>query len=121
MLKGKKMSEAEASRFMNDLKEKPELINEMKPYRENPSEAYAHVRELGYDATTEEIRDAYLEFVSTAISEDQLTEVVAGLSTGAKAGIIAASTVGGAAIGAAAVGTAVMIAGVVACGSAAAL
>ncbi len=54
------MSEAEASRFMNDLKEKPELINDMKPYRENPSEAYAHVRELGYDATTEEIRDAYL-------------------------------------------------------------
>lgn len=116
------MSESEANRFMNDLKTMPELVEKMTSVRSNPEKAFAQVKDLGYDVTKEEIREAYLEFVANELNEDQLQEVVAGLSRGATVGIsVGAAVVGGAAIGAAVAGTAVMIAGCVAAGSAAAI
>jgi len=114
------MSEKEANRFIEDLKASPEFQTEMQELRSTPQKAFEHVLDRGYDVTTFEIRDAFLEFASNAYSEEQLAEITGGLSTGGKVGIIVGATVAGGVLGTVAIGSTVAIVSVVIGSSAAA-
>lgn len=90
------MSETEATRFINDMQNDSEFAAEMHKLRNNPTAAYQMVKDKGYNATTEEISAAFLEFSATCMSEENLEAIAAGLSKFDK-GLIAGSVVGGAA------------------------
>lgn len=103
------MSAEEATRFIKALQDDESLNKEMFALREMPEKAFALVKERGFNVTKDEVREAFLEYSSNALTQDQLESVAAGLSAGATAGIAVGATAGGAALGAVAVGTTVLI------------
>jgi predicted ribosomally synthesized peptide with nif11-like leader len=111
------MSIEEADRFIADIRSNPEKFDDLEAMgREGEGLAvFEKVQGMGYDATGDEIREAFLEYISEELDADQLEAVAGGLSDGAAIGIAA-----GAAVGAgAAAGTAIAVV-VVATSSAAA-
>ena len=96
------MSIQEADRFIADIKANPEKFDDLEAMgREGEGEAvFEKVRAMGYDATAEEIREAFLEYISDELDAEQLEAVAGGLSDGAAIGIAAGVAVGtGAAVG----------------------
>ena len=117
------MSEKEATRFIEDMKSVDGMIAEFTPVMSDPKAAYALLKAKGYDASPEEVREAYLEFASTALSDQEIAEVSAGLSDAAKAGITAGAVVGATVAGgvAAAATVGIAMAAIGACSAAAAI
>jgi len=95
------MSEQEASRFISDLQTVDGMVAEFSKVKGDQKAALALMKSKGYDATPDEVRDALLEYAATALTEEQIAEVAAGLSTGAKAGIAVGAVAGAGAVGAA--------------------
>ena len=93
------MSEVEATRFINDLHSDLDLSTEFVMVKDNPTASYNLVKQKGYDATPDEIREAFLETSTGVYTEEQIAEISAGLSTGQKAGIAAGAVGGAAAVG----------------------
>jgi predicted ribosomally synthesized peptide with nif11-like leader len=94
------MSAAEADRFITDLTNDPDQFAEIEQLglAGNADAAYAKLKALGYDATQEEIREAFLEYASEHLDDDQLAAVAGGLSD---AGAAALGSVGAFVAGAA--------------------
>lgn len=90
------MSLQEADRFMNDLQNDPTRFAEFESMAKagRADEVYSAVRELGYDATVEEIAEAFFEYVSQELSEDDLATIAGGISDGAVVGATAGAAVG---------------------------
>jgi hypothetical protein len=103
------MSASEADRFIADLKSSPEQFDGLQQLAKDghADQAYAKVRAMGYDATVDELGDAFMEYISEELGEEELARVAGGISDGAVIG----AAVGGAA--AAGVGAGVVIATVV--------
>ena len=102
------MSTKEADRLVHDIEANPSKFEELKDLGMDgkADEVYRRVKEMGYDATTDEIREAFLEQMSTKLDQKQLDEVAAGISDAAAVGIGVGA---GAAVGVGA-GTAIAIA-----------
>ena len=85
------MSAAEADRFIADLKAHPERFDGLQDLANSgkADEAYARVRGMGYDATVEELGEAFMEYISEELGEEQLAQIAGGISDGATAGVIA--------------------------------
>lgn len=84
------MSAAEADRFIADVQADPDRFGSLKAIAEggDPNQAYAQVQAMGYDASVDELRSAFLEFASSNLSEEQLATVAGGLSNDATNGLI---------------------------------
>lgn len=105
------MSSNEADRLIRDIEANPDKFEELKELgKEGKAEEVFHrVKALGYDATGDEIREAFLESMSSKLNQKQLEEVAAGLADNAAIGIGVGA---GAAVGVgagAAIATAVII------------
>lgn len=114
------MSEAEANRFIEDMQSIPNMAEEFVKLKDRPTEVYELVRARDYDATQAEIREAFFEHSSKSLTEEQVREIAAGLSTGGKVGIGVAGLAVSGAVGATAAVSAVGIVGFCLMGSAAA-
>jgi hypothetical protein len=84
------MSAAEADRFIADVKASPERFDGLQTLAEggHADEAFAKVQAMGYDATQDEIREAFLEFASEHLDEHQLAAVAGGLSNTAIGNVV---------------------------------
>lgn len=107
------MSTKEADRLVHDIEANPSKFEELKTLGKDgkADEVFQRVKDMGYDATTDEIREAFLEQMSTKLDQKQLDEVSAGISDAAAVG---AGVAAGAAVGVGAgvaIATAVIITG----------
>jgi len=82
------MSEAEATRFLNDLEVDPEFRKLMESLSGKPERAYLEVIDRGYSCTSDEIKFAMMERLSPYLKEEQLDTVSAGLSKKASDAIV---------------------------------
>ena len=98
------MSAAEADRFISDLKADPNRFEELTDLKDDPEAVYAKVRDLGYDATIDEIKESFKEFLAEEIGEEELAKIAGGLSDGE---YIAAVVGGGLGLGVVLTGAAV--------------
>ncbi len=96
------MSEAEASRFIEATINDPELSKDLSALAKDSEKVFAEVRARGFDATPEEIREAFMEKSSTKISEEELAAIAAGeiFGTSDKRFYTITGATGGALIGA---------------------
>lgn len=79
------MSAAEADRFIADVHANAETFAEVRGLAEagDPQQAYSKVRAMGYDATSDEIREALLVSLAeqgVELTDEQLAQVAGGLS-----------------------------------------
>ena len=81
------MSQQEAQRFIEDLTANEDLATEFNGIRHDPPAALELVRSKGYDASPDEIREAFLDAFGEQLSEEDLAAIAGGISDGAAAGI----------------------------------
>ncbi|MEY4130470.1 MAG: Nif11 domain [Actinomycetota bacterium] len=89
------MSEAEAKRFIEAVDADPKLKEKLESMSNSPELVYKEVVTRGFDCTPEEIKIQLLETLRPTLSEEELSEIAAGLSQGGK---IAVGVVGSAAV-----------------------
>lgn len=114
------MSIAEADRFISDLKADPHRFDDLEAMKNDPQAVYARVRDLGYDATVEEIGDAFMEYLAEEIGEEELSKIAGGISDGGVIGAVAGGAVA-AGIGAGVLTATIVVATSSAAGAAAAI
>jgi len=102
------MSDSEAVRFIEDIQSNSEFAEKLTKLRPNPDAVFNYIKSQGYDVTTEEISNAYLEFASSCMTEDQLQSVAAGLSKEDKS-IIAGSVIAGTGVAAVSFGVTIAV------------
>ena len=90
------MSEREAQRLIADLEADETLRRELENLANNgtPEQVHECVVNNGYDASPEEIREAFLEAFGSQLDEDQLAAIAGGISS-SDAGNIAMGTLVG--------------------------
>lgn len=90
------MSLQEADRFMTDLQNDPSRFADFESLAKagRTDEVFLAVRDMGYDATVDEIAEAFFEYVSQELSEDDLATIAGGISDGAVVGAAAGAAVG---------------------------
>ena len=81
------MSEAEATRFVNSIKANSNEAKKLEALKDDPAKVISAVKEMGYDATPDEIRDAFTELMSNSLPEAEIEKIAAGLSSGQKAAV----------------------------------
>ncbi len=97
------MSRQQAEAFIARVQEDPEFAERLTALKDDPPAAQALVAAEGFDATPDEIREAFLEAFGAELSEEQLAAIAGGTSTG----VIVASTLLSAGAATAAVAVAV--------------
>ena len=94
------MQQAEA--FVARVQEDSEFADRLAALKDNPAAAQALIAGEGFDATPDEIREAFMEAFGTELSEEQLAAIAGGLTTEQANGvIIGGGVVAGAAVAAA--------------------
>jgi len=88
------MSESEATRFIDATMTDEKLSAKLVLMKEDPQALLKEVHSLGYDATPDEIRNAYLESMSSRLPESELQDIAAGMSDSTK-GLIGFSAAAG--------------------------
>jgi predicted ribosomally synthesized peptide with nif11-like leader len=116
------MSIEEADRFIADLVKDPAKFSEFEQMAKSgmTNEVYEAVRQMGYDATIEELAEAFFEYATERLSEEDLASIAGGISDGALVGATAGAAVGAGVI-AGGVAAGVVIATSSAAGAAAAI
>ena len=74
------MSQQQAEAFIARVQEDPEFAERLAALKGDPAAAQALVVAEGFDATPEEIREAFLETFGAELSEEQLAAIAGGLS-----------------------------------------
>ena len=74
------MSQQQAAAFVARVQEDPEFAERCAALRGDPAAAHALVVAEGFDATPEEIREAFLEALGAELSEEQLAAIAGGAS-----------------------------------------
>jgi len=74
------MSQQQAEAFIARVQEDPEFAERLSALKGDPAAAHALVVAEGFDATPEEIREAFLEAFSAELSEEQLAAIAGGAS-----------------------------------------
>lgn len=84
------MSTEQAEAFIARLETDEAFAERLAAIKESPDDVMDLVRSEGYDATPDEIRDAFLEHFGSELDERQLEAIAGGLSEAAGNGIIGA-------------------------------
>ncbi len=92
------MSQQQADAFIARVQEDPEFAERLAALKDDPAAVHALVVAEGFDATPDEIREAFLEAFGAKLSEEQLAALAGGLSQGEAIGIVVGGGVGGAAL-----------------------
>ena len=74
------MSQQQAEAFIARVQEDPEFAERLSALKDDPAAAQALVAAEGFDATPEEIREAFVEAFGAELSEEQLAAIAGGLS-----------------------------------------
>ena len=72
------MSQEQAIAFLDKVESDEEFAQELESMRDDPDAVYARVKAAGFDASPEEIREAFLERYGAELTSEQLDAVVAG-------------------------------------------
>jgi predicted ribosomally synthesized peptide with nif11-like leader len=75
------MSQQQADAFIARVQEDPEFAERLAALKDDPTAAHALVVAEGFDATPDEIREAFLEAFGAELSEEQLAAVAGGVTT----------------------------------------
>ena len=98
------MSVQQAEAFIAQVQKDPDFADRLAALKDDPKAVQALVAAEGFDATPEEIRDAFLEAFGSELSEEQLAAIAGGglndLTEDEMSGIVAAMAVTSAALGA---------------------
>jgi len=94
------MSAQQAEAFIARVQEDPDFAERLAALKDDPAAVQALVAAEGFDATPEEIREAFLETFGSELSEEQLAAIAGGLSQ--EDGATIGALVGGAVVGVAA-------------------
>ncbi|MBM3668773.1 MAG: Nif11-like leader peptide family natural product precursor [Actinobacteria bacterium] len=91
------MSQQQAEAFIARVQEDPEFAERLSALKDDPAAAQALVVAEGFDATPEEIREAFLEAFGAELSEEQLAAITGGddvamALVGVNAGILFVAT-----------------------------
>lgn len=81
------MSMTEAERFVSCLAHSPELVARIETLSDDPQAVFSLVSSEGFDCTPDEIKAAYLDAHGAHLSEEQLTAIAGGLTTGQEVAI----------------------------------
>jgi hypothetical protein len=76
--------------FLERLESDEDFAREVRSLRDDPQAVGEKVHEAGFDASPDEIREAFIERYGAELTQEQLDEIAAG----ADAGLIAGETVG---------------------------
>jgi len=99
------MSQQQAEAFIARVQEDPEFAERLSALKGDPAAAHALVVAEGFDATPEEIREAFVEAFGADLSEEQLAAIAGGhlggnsvgenlgIAVGIGAGVAAAAAV----------------------------
>ena len=96
------MSQEQAVAFLERLESDEDFARELRSIREDPVAVGERVHAAGFDATPDEIREAFIERYGSELTPEQLDQIAAG----ADAGLIAGEVVGSALVVGALVGVA---------------
>ena len=72
------MSQQQADAFIARVQEDPEFAERLSALKDDPAAAQALVAAEGFDATPDEIREAFLEAFGAEMSEEQLAAIAGG-------------------------------------------
>jgi predicted ribosomally synthesized peptide with nif11-like leader len=72
------MSQQQAEAFIARVQEDPEFAERLSALKDDPAAAQALVVAEGFDATPDEIREAFLEVFGAELSEEQLAAIAGG-------------------------------------------
>jgi predicted ribosomally synthesized peptide with nif11-like leader len=95
------MSQADAVAFLERVESDESFAKDLESVKENPPAVVEKVHASGFDATPDEIREAFMERYGVELTPEQLNQIAAGVDPGVIAGL--AVTGGLAVIGTAAV------------------
>jgi len=76
------MSMTQAAVFMARVQEDPAFAERLDAVKDDPAAAQALVSAEGFDATPDEMREAFMEAFGTELSEEQLAAIAGGMSDG---------------------------------------
>ena len=96
------MSNESVEALFNRLSTDDVFAGELAAVKADPAAVQRLIADAGFDVTTEEVRDAFLEHYGDQLTEEQLAAVAGGLSRDAENGLIAGAVVAASVIGAAA-------------------
>jgi predicted ribosomally synthesized peptide with nif11-like leader len=82
------MSQQQAEAFIARVQEDPEFAERLASLKDDPAAAQALVVAEGFDATPDEIREAFLETFGAELSEEQLAAIAGGTDPYAIAGYV---------------------------------
>jgi predicted ribosomally synthesized peptide with nif11-like leader len=74
------MSTVQAEMFLDRLADDPEFADRLASNTHDPHMVFAMVTEMGFDATPDEIRDAFFERNMRELTEEQLAAIAGGIS-----------------------------------------
>ena len=74
------MSAQQAEAFIARVQEDPDFAERLAALKDDPAAVQALVAAEGFDATPEEVREAFLETFGSELSEEQLAAIAGGLS-----------------------------------------
>jgi predicted ribosomally synthesized peptide with nif11-like leader len=93
------LSQAEAAAFLDRVEGDEVFAKQLEARRNDPEAVHEQVTSAGFDATPEEIREAFLERYGAELTPEQMERIAAGATDAEIAGYTLAA-VGGAAMGA---------------------
>ncbi len=94
------MSQQQAEAFIARVQEDPEFAERLSALKDDPAAAQALVAAEGFDATPEEIREAFLETFGAELTEEQLAAIAGGMSPDGIAAVSFGAFIGASAIAA---------------------
>lgn len=74
------MSIQKAEAFIARVQEDPAFAEQLAAVKDDPEAARALIAAEGFDATPEEMRDAFMEAFGSELSEEQLAAIAGGMS-----------------------------------------
>jgi predicted ribosomally synthesized peptide with nif11-like leader len=74
------MSQADAVAFVERVESDEEFAKELESIRQDPSAVVERVHAAGFDATPEEIREAFIDRYGAELTPEQLDKIAAGYS-----------------------------------------
>jgi predicted ribosomally synthesized peptide with nif11-like leader len=76
------MSTVQAEMFLDRVADDPEFADRLASNTHDPHLVFALVVEMGFDATPDEIRDAFFERNMRELTEEQLASIAGGIASG---------------------------------------
>ena len=72
------MSQADAVAFLERLESDEEFAKELESIRQDPNAVIERMHAAGFDATPDEIREAFLDHYGAELTQEQLDQIAAG-------------------------------------------